>query len=124
MLAVSAALAGGAVAQGSGSTPLAGTYLETKPLKGEYFEFSGALGEQGPPSRSDAKVSLHITGKLATDMFRYLGRSARIPNCASDQTGETRARRDLECYSDGKSGAECYVGIDMVKGHSTGGVIC
>lgn len=94
------------------------------PLTGTYFEFSRLLGDSGPPTQSDAKVAIHITGKLAADLFRHLGSSAKTDYCPVDNQIEARERNDLSCVLYKKTGAECWFGMDPKTGRSVPGIVC
>jgi hypothetical protein len=97
---------------------------KSSPLAGDYMIYSGALDDTNFPKRKDAKVSITITGKLAADMFRYLGASAKTDYCLNAKETEARAKNDLICIAGGDSGVECHIGIDILKGRSINGLIC
>ena len=89
-------------------------------LQGTYFLFSGTLGEQGPPTRTDAKISFQITGHLADEMYSRLGAKAQSDACTG---GMMRTLRDVVCVRAGRD-TTCYLGLDLKTGKTTSGVIC
>lgn len=97
---------------------------KSSPLRGDYFEFSRLLGDSGPPTQSDAKVAIHITGRLAADLFRHLGPAAKSDYCPVDNQIEARERNDLSCVLYKKTGAECWFGMDPKTGRSVPGIVC
>lgn len=96
---------------------------KTSPLAGDYMIYSGTLDDTNLPKNSDAKLAITITGKLAADMFKYLGASAKIDYCLTDKE-TARAKNDLICIAGGAGGVECHIGIDILKGRSINGLIC
>jgi hypothetical protein len=92
------------------------------PLRGDYLEYSGTLDDALLPTKSDSKLEVRVTGKLAADMFRHLGPAAKSQSCGNAE--ETRSRGDLICVSGAGKGAECFIGLDVLKGRSINGRVC
>jgi len=93
------------------------------PVTGDYLIYSGTLDDTRLPTPREAKAAIHLTGTLAQDLYRNLGPSAERESC--NPAGHTRSRGDLECdLRGGKGPAECWIGIDIKRGRSIGGVIC
>lgn len=92
-------------------------------LSGKYLEYSGTLDDMGLPKKSDTKVSVEITGKLAQDIFSRV-RPVGGPSCV-DKTIEVRERGDLMCLKDSKAATvSCFIGVDLRTGKSIAGTIC
>jgi hypothetical protein len=93
-------------------------------FSGEYFLYGGTLDDRAPVTRKDAKVSIQMSGRLATAMFQNMGAAAAVNGCGSD-TSEIRVRRELQCDRDRATGrVTCYFGIDLHSGKPVPGVIC
>jgi hypothetical protein len=89
-------------------------------LQGDFMLFGGVLGESSPPTGTDAKVSFHITGRLAAEMYDRLGAKAQHDECTNSSV---RTLRDVVCYRSGRVN-DCYFGLDLKTGKTTNGVIC
>src|SRR6185437_1187862 len=94
------------------------------PLKGDYSEYSGLPGDSDLPTKKDAKVTIHITGNLAKDLFQHLGPSVEKADYCSIEGDTYRSRRDLVCVLRHKAEAECWLGLDPATGKTFGGVVC
>jgi hypothetical protein len=92
-------------------------------LTGGYIVYSGEMGDWSLPTADDAKVAIEFTGPLAQAMFRGIGSAGKSRSCSDD--GETRKRGDIVCTRMIKGGeTSCYVGYDIKRGKSIGGIIC
>lgn len=102
----------------------AGSYLAyaaTGKLTGDYIIYSGGLGDRGPPTRDDTKVWIGITGTLASDMYRRLGKQSELKNgCGAS----TREKKNVSCSLDPQGAAVCHVNFDLRTGEVSGGTIC
>lgn len=87
-------------------------------LSGSWDEYSGELGDSGPPTANDTKVSFTFKGALAEELFRRLGARARVKDCIPDNIIEWRRRGDLDCIRDKETGLMCSIGLDMKTGRS------
>jgi hypothetical protein len=86
-------------------------------FSGEYDIFSGEIGEKGLPTGKDAKVGMHVSGVMASRMYRYLGAAAHTNSCSDED--EARAKGDLVCVKSKASGkAECCFGLNLRSGKS------
>src|SRR5687767_340905 len=47
-------------------------------ITGDYTFYGGEHDGQGPPGLGNAKLSMHLDGKMAADMYRYMGRAAQL----------------------------------------------
>jgi hypothetical protein len=88
---------------------------------GNYFVYSGGLGDREPPTGKDAKVYIDISGPLAAEMYNQLGKSAEQKSCSADT--QKRQRGEASCsLSDGQH--RCFVNFDLRTGKVWGGTIC
>lgn len=97
--------------------------LEFKPVNAQMAIYSGGLGDPAAPTAQDAKVSFHVQGKAARDLFDRMGPDAKN-ECGSDPTTRVRVRERLQCIRYSKSDYSCYFGFDLKDGKSIGGNIC
>jgi|SRR6185312_4081176 len=95
-------------------------------FSGEYYFFSGEVGEIGPPTPKDAKVGLSFSGALALRMYRNMGAAAHVESCSDEDREDIRIRGDLMCSKEKVTDkAECHVGIDLHSGKAVSSIdIC
>jgi hypothetical protein len=102
----------------------AGSYLAyaaAGKLSGDYIIYGGGLGDPVPPTKDDAKVWIGISGPLASDMYRRLGKQSELKDSCG---GPTREKKDVSCSLDAQGNAKCYVNFDLRTGEVSGGTIC
>jgi hypothetical protein len=93
-------------------------------LDGEYLIYSGDLGEQAAPTRTDRKASFMLTGGAARDLFESIGPDLKDA-CGTSSGLRVRQKGHLDCSYDKASRSHvCYVGIDLRTGNSMHGAIC
>jgi hypothetical protein len=92
-------------------------------LKGDYAIYSGDLGEQQAPTRSDRKVSFIIEGQGAKDVFNAMPPDEKDV-CSSEKGARSRRKEHVWCTFSPKEGYTCYMGFDLRTGKSIGGGIC
>lgn len=66
----------------------------TKPLKAEYTIYSGELGNEQAPSKSDRKLAIEINGPAAKDIFDSLYPDAKV-TCSGEQGERLRSKGNL-----------------------------
>lgn len=99
-----------------------GRYL-AKPLKGDYYVYGGSIGDKTPPTSTDRKLSLMLTGPLAKELFDHIGRDAK-ESCSPGPDYRERNKGDLTCTWTRKEGYACYLGLNANTGKSTRGSLC
>lgn len=62
-----------------------------KQLKADYVIYSGDLGEQLAPTATDRKISIHVTGQSAKDIFTSIGPDIKV-ECSTEK-GEREPER-------------------------------
>lgn len=103
--------------------PWDGSY---KAFKGGYLIYSGDLGEQQPPTRTDRKTSFTVDGPLAKELFEAIGPDLKDA-CGSLSGLRVRNKGDLDCTYDKDHPAApytCHFGLDLRTGKSITGSIC
>lgn len=94
-----------------------------KPINGQMAIYAGGLGDPIAPSAEDAKVSFHLQGKSARDLFERMGPDVKS-ECISDAKTRVRTKDRLECIRYSATDYSCYFGFDLKTGKSIGGSIC
>lgn len=93
-----------------------------KQLAGDYQVFGGSLADMQPPTAKDKKVAFLFTGPLAKELFTSIGPDVKEA-CSGAAGYRERRRGDLLCTLN-EDGYRCYLGLDVVRGKSTGGATC
>ena len=86
--------------------------FEFKPVNAQMAIYSGGLGDPTAPTAHDAKVSFHVQGKAARDLFDRMGPDVKT-ECGSDPKTRVRARDRLQCIRYSPSDYSCYFGFDL-----------
>lgn len=94
-----------------------------KPLKADYVIYSGDLGEQMPPTKTDRKISINVTGRSAKDIFDSIGPDLTTA-CNTEPGDRERRKGTVWCFYQPSSGYECYFGFDLRTGKSIDGGEC
>ena len=105
------------------ATVAADWVFEFKSVNAEMAIYSGGLADPRAPTPKDAKVSFHIQGKSARELFDHMGPDVKNV-CDSDANTRVRSRDRVECIRYSKSDYSCYFGFDLNDGKSIGGSIC
>ena len=91
-----------------------------------YLIYSSDLDEAQPPTRSDQRLSVAVTGELARRMFESIGPDLK-PACGTTLGMRQRQRGDVDCSYDKDQPAApytCHFGIDLRNGKSIAGATC
>lgn len=91
-----------------------------------YLIYSNDLDEAQPPTRSDQRVSVAVTGELARQMFESIGPDLKLA-CGTTLGMRQRQRGDVDCSYDKDQPASpytCHFGIDLRNGKSIAGATC
>lgn len=94
-----------------------------KPLKADYVIYSGDLGEQLAPTQTDRKISVHVTGQPAKDIFDSIYPDLKV-ECSVERGERERRKGNLWCYYMPSRGYTCYFGFDLRTGKSIDGGEC
>ena len=97
--------------------------FEFKPINAQMAIYSGGLGDPGMPTAQEAKVSFHVQGKAARDLFDHMGPDVKN-ECSSDPKVRVRMKERLQCTRYSKSEYSCYFGFDLKDSKSNAGSIC
>lgn len=98
---------------------------EYKPADSGYMLYSGSLGDPAPPTKSNAKLSLAIKGKAATDLFNQIGPDTK-DSCQSEKGSRfrTKGNGSVSCQYTKQDGYSCYLGVDLKKGKLVNASVC
>jgi hypothetical protein len=97
--------------------------FEYRPIKSQMVVYSGGLGDPGIPTAQEAKVSFHVQGKAARDLFDHMGPDVKN-ECSSGDKVRVRVKERLQCLRYSKSDYSCYFGFDLKSGKGIEGSIC
>ncbi|MGK5025324.1 hypothetical protein [Janthinobacterium sp. RB2R34] len=95
----------------------------TKPLQAEYTIYSGELGNEQAPSKSDRKLAIEINGPAAKDIFDSIYPDAKV-NCSGEQGERLRSKGNLWCSFLPGTGYRCFLGYDLRTGKDIPGASC
>ena len=98
---------------------------EYKPMESRYMLYGGGIGDPVAPSKSDASMSLEITGKAAEDLFGQIGPDVRDA-CGTEEGSRFRSRGNgsISCQYTRQDGYVCYLGVDLKKGKLVTASVC
>ncbi|KAB8041365.1 hypothetical protein [Janthinobacterium aquaticum] len=94
-----------------------------KPLKAQYNIYSGELHNAQPPTRTERKLAIEISGQAAKDIFASLYPDAKV-TCSGEPGERLRAKGELWCSFSPSSGYRCWLGYDLRAGKVIGGASC
>lgn len=95
-------------------------------FKGNYLIYSGDLGEQQPPTRSDRRTAFIVEGALAKELFDSIGPDLKDA-CGAISGLRVRQKGHVDCTFDKDHPAApytCHFGLDLKSGKSIPGAIC
>jgi hypothetical protein len=95
-----------------------------KPLKAEYTIYSGGLGDEQAPTRTERKLSIEITGQGAKDIFDSLYPDAKGVSCSREKGERLRRKGHVWCSYSPADGYRCFLGFDLRSGESIAGGSC
>ena len=92
-------------------------------MKAKYLIYSGEMGDQRAPTRSDRKLSVTVTGQAAKDIFDSIYPDAKV-TCSDEKGERLRGKGELWCAYSPTGGYRCYLGFDLRSGKSIAGASC
>lgn len=95
-----------------------------KPLKAEYTIYSGGLGDEQAPTKTDRKLAIDITGQAAKDIFDSLYPDAKGVSCSGEAGERLRRKGHVWCAYSPRDGYRCFLGFDLRSGASIAGGSC
>lgn len=95
----------------------------SKPFKAQYKIYSGELHNAQPPTRTERKLAIEISGQAAKDIFASIYPDAKV-TCSGEQGERLRAKGELWCSFSPSSGYRCWLGYDLRAGKVIGGASC
>ncbi|HEX8603749.1 MAG TPA: hypothetical protein VF774_13975 [Pseudoduganella sp.] len=100
-----------------------------KTLPGIYKIHSGTVADRTPPAGSDRKLTIHVDGKAAREIFDSIGPDEQ-QTCNGAQGDRDRRRKGIYCTYDptdakAKGGPyNCWIGVNLVTGEAENNVSC
>lgn len=91
-------------------------------FSGKYTIYSGELGDQQAPTRTETKVSFIVDGQPAKELFDAMHPDDK-ETCGAEGT-RARTKGNVWCTYHPGRGYKCYFGFDLRTGKSIGGGIC
>lgn len=85
--------------------------------------YSGSLADPTPPSNEEKKISFHLQGNSAKEIFDQL-KTDHKNSCSSDKDIRIREKGDIRCIRYSRNEYSCYFGFDLINGKSIEGSIC
>ena len=95
-----------------------------KPLKAEYTIYSGGLGDEQAPTKTERKLAIEVTGQGAKEIFDSLYPDAKGMSCSSEKGERLRRKGHVWCSFSPKDGYRCFLGFDLRTGESIAGGSC
>ena len=100
-----------------------------KPLPAMYKIHSGIVANRTPPTATDRKLTFHVEGKAAKEIFDAIGPDVE-PTCNGEKGERERRRKGIYCTyyppdQKAKGGPyRCWVGVDLITGEAETNVSC
>lgn len=100
-----------------------------KSFPGIYKIHSGTVADRTPAADGDRKLTIHVDGKAAREIFDSIGPDVK-PTCNGGKDDRDRRRKGIYCSYDpadvkAKGGPyRCWIGIDLVTGDAETSVSC
>lgn len=95
-----------------------------KPLTAEYTIYSGSLGDEQAPTKTDRKLAIEITGEAAKDIFESLYPDVQGVSCSEEKGERLRRKERVWCAYSPSGGYRCFVGFNLRTGESIAGGSC
>ena len=95
-----------------------------KPLTAEYTIYSGSLGDEQAPTKTDRKLAIEITGEAAKDIFDSLYPDVQGVSCSEEKGERMRRKGRVWCAYAPSGGYRCFVGFNLRTGESIAGGSC
>jgi hypothetical protein len=94
-----------------------------KLMKAHYSIYSGEMGDERAPTRTDRKLSVEVGGEAAREIFDSIYPDAKV-TCSDEKGQRLRRKGELWCSFSPGSGYRCYLGFDLRTGKSIAGASC
>lgn len=120
LLLLSAALLHCAARAAGGGAP---AQALTKPMKAQYSIYSGEMGDERPPTKTDRKLAVEVHGIAAKEIFDAIYPDAKV-TCSDEKGQRLRSKGQLWCSYSPANGYRCYYGFDLRTGASIAGASC
>lgn len=90
---------------------------------------SGIVADRAGPTAKDRKLTIHVDGKPAQELFNSIGPDVQ-PTCNGGQGDRDRRRKGIYCSFDPQSVNSkggpylCWIGVNLVTGEAETTVSC
>ena len=91
-------------------------------FSGKYAIYSGELGDQQAPTRTETKVSFIVDGQPAKELFDAMHPDDK--ETCGGEVARARTKGNVWCTYHPGRGYKCYFGFDLKTGKSIDGGIC
>ena len=98
--------------------------VPAKPLTAEYTIYSGSLGDEQAPTKTDRKLAVEITGAAAKDIFESLYPDVEGVSCSDEKGERLRRKGRVWCAYSPSGGYRCFLGFNLRTGESLSGGSC
>jgi len=95
-----------------------------KPLTAEYTIYSGSLGDEQAPTKTDRKLAVEITGEAAKDIFESLYPDVQGVRCSDEKGERLRRKGRIWCAYSPSGGYRCFLGFNLRTGENVSGGSC
>ena len=100
-----------------------------KPFSAIFKIHSGIVADRTPPTATERKLTVHVDGKAAQQIFESIGPDVQ-PTCSGGQGDRDRRRKGVYCAYDAetvkatKGPYRCWIGINLISGEAENNVSC
>ena len=94
-----------------------------KPMKAEYTIYSGELGDEQAPTRTERKLSVEVSGQGAKDIFDSIYPDDKV-TCSDEKGERLRSKGNITCSYTSARGYRCFFGFNLRTGRSIAGGSC
>ena len=98
-------------------------HAPSKPLMAEYTIYSGELGDEQAPTRTERKLSVEVSGQGAKDIFDSIYPDDKV-TCSDEKGERLRSKGNITCSYTPARGYRCFFGFDLRTGRSIAGGSC
>jgi hypothetical protein len=93
------------------------------PMSAKYLIYSGDMGDERAPTKTDRKLSIQVSGQAAREIFDSIYPDSKV-TCSEEKGQRLREKGELWCAFSPSNGYRCYFGFDLRTGKSIGGASC
>lgn len=95
-----------------------------KAMTADYTIYSGSLGNEQAPTKTDRKLAVEITGEAAKDIFESLYPDVQGMSCSEEKGERLRKKGRIWCAYSPSGGYRCFLGVNLRTGENIAGGSC